>query len=796
MTPLYPSNYPNDVNCKSHVTSLTNQIGIYFLDFNLEQDFDLMNISVENGRGEIVNLINQYSGNVPPPNVTVPFKNITLDFSSDEMFSERGYWIRFKAISPDITTPTITTRQTTCGEDYNIQLGDVVYLTSPNYPRKYDNNLDCLWTFSATSRALLHIHFTSFGTEQNYDFIEVGKGNGPDTGIKLLNTYSGYFTPANITTSSPNAWITFHSDDLLPDSGFEVYVTAIPDLSTTYAPTTSTLGCSEDFFLPAGEEVDISTPNFPNNYASNLDCLWTFTTVDDTQLYISFLSFNSESIYDYVEAGDGLEPHSGETLLARHSGGSTPDDIVSEGSSAWITFHSDGSMVGRGFEATIAAVQGDDFGSGVDGESSYGGEDSVQSSCVRNYQLQTGQSVKLTSPNYPSNYDSQLDCIWTFSSTDGATLHVAFDSFDTETNYDFLEAGEGSEPLDAFKIIDHHSGRYIPVDFSASPSVWIRFHSDATITSKGFEATISAFQVLDPVTTTTQTLQTFNFGPILLNRCHRDYTLGIGDVVHVTSPSYPGDYANNLDCLWTFSTNRGSRLEVRFLNFDTEFGHDYLETGEGTEKTVESVLLRRQSGHIVPNDFTTQTTSVWISFHSDNSASNKGFEFTVTAVQHIEEVEVVPTTTPTVATTTVTTTTVTPTPVGCVRSYSLQIGETIAVTSPNYPMNYDNSLNCVWTFSTVDGAHLVIRFISFQTEQAYDYLDIGEGLNHLDLSMTTLRHQSGSTAPSDITTTSPNAWITFTSDTSINSVGFEVNITAVQPMAGNDAFTTTTKPVV
>lgn len=47
-------------------------------------------------------------------------------------------------------------------------------IQSPNYPRGYGNNLDCIYTIEVTSPGYaIDLRFTTFVVERNHDFVTV-----------------------------------------------------------------------------------------------------------------------------------------------------------------------------------------------------------------------------------------------------------------------------------------------------------------------------------------------------------------------------------------------------------------------------------------------------------------------------------------------------------------------------------------------------------------------------------------------------------------------------------------------
>ena len=49
------------------------------------------------------------------------------------------------------------------------------------------------------------------------------------------------------------------------------------------------------------------------------------------------------------------------------------------------------------------------------------------------------------------------------------------------------------------------------------------------------------------------------------------------------------------------------------------------------------------------------------------------------------------------------------------------------LSSPGYPNNYENNLNCLWTITAPWGFYVTIQIYDMDTETGYDFLYIVEG---------------------------------------------------------------------
>ncbi|XP_070548243.1 uncharacterized protein [Ptychodera flava] len=109
-------------------------------------------------------------------------------------------------------------------------------------------------------------------------------------------------------------------------------------------------------FLPPGNSLVIESPNYPNPYDNYLERTWVISTDEQYHFNASFNSFDTEERFDYVYVGEGFNPGD-KVLLNRHSGSYLPDDFVCMQAGMWITFLSDCSLTGSGFQLTVTSVR-------------------------------------------------------------------------------------------------------------------------------------------------------------------------------------------------------------------------------------------------------------------------------------------------------------------------------------------------------------------------------------------------------------------------------------------------------
>jgi len=82
-----------------------------------------------------------------------------------------------------------------------------------------------------------------------------------------------------------------------------------------------------------------------------------------------------------------------------------------------------------------------------------------------------------------------------------------------------------------------------------------------------------------------------------------------------------GMYADGQACSWTIST--GSAITIRFDEFSTERGYDYVKVYDGTSNS--GAVLGSFHGSSVPSAVTARSGSMFVEFTSDGSVVNPGF---------------------------------------------------------------------------------------------------------------------------------------------------------------------------
>ncbi|MBN3286785.1 NRP2 protein, partial [Polyodon spathula] len=235
-----------------------------------------------------------------------------------------------------------------CGGRLNAK--DAGYITSPGYPHEYPPHQRCEWVITApepTQKIVLNFnpHFELEKLDCRYDYIEIR--DGENESADLLGKHCNNIAPPAIISSGPVLYIKFASDYAHQGAGFslryEIYKTG-----SDY--------CSRNFTSLSGM---IESPEYPDKYPHNLDCIFIITVPPRMEVTLTFLTFDLENDpllsgegdckYDWLEVWDGL-PQVG-PLIGRYCGTKVPPEIQSSTGIVSLSFHTDMAVAKDGFSA-------------------------------------------------------------------------------------------------------------------------------------------------------------------------------------------------------------------------------------------------------------------------------------------------------------------------------------------------------------------------------------------------------------------------------------------------------------
>lgn len=479
-------------------------------------------------------------------------------FRSDNSTAHSGFEMTWNSIEP------------VCGGEIETTTYGIV--KSPGSPGNYPPNRDCVWTITAPPGKRLILHFYTMKIEVHetcyYDYLAIHAGSSTEE--PLLQKFCNTSHPEPLTTPSNEVTLNFHSDADNNDAGFQVHYTVVEGFP----------GCGGLFNARLGE---IGTPSVQNSYPANAVCDYVIDLHKESKIKIEFMSFDLEESngckFDYVEIYEGKSDQ-GE-LVGRWCGKTIPPVYKSQTNTLLIKFKSDWSNAGDGFRIRYETLCGGDF---------------EQDNGI------------ITSPSYPENYDKDRTCEYSIAAPLGKAINLEFSEFDVERNsypdcdYDRLEVYDGTDANST--QIGKFCGESAPKIISTLNHLFLRFESDSSITSHGFKANYSFFDV--------------GCGGILKK-----------DEGVIKSPIENERYQPNTDCTWVIVAPPGHVIMLTWASFDLEFSngckYDYVELFDNS--TNHGGLMGTYCGGNIPPSAFTNGNKMTIHFLSD-SDSNDNIGFT------------------------------------------------------------------------------------------------------------------------------------------------------------------------
>uniref|UniRef100_H2ZK53 CUB domain-containing protein n=1 Tax=Ciona savignyi TaxID=51511 RepID=H2ZK53_CIOSA len=623
-SPNYPSNYPNNADCRYRINagSSTRTITLTFSAFNLEGHsyckYDFVDIRV-GFKGNAATPVRKYCGSSTPAPITITGQQyVYIQFSTDGSVQRSGFRIQY-TISGISQTP-----------------GSTGLIKSPNYPSNYPKNTECKYRVnSGTSSNSIAFNFLAFNLEPNtqcrFDYLQVF--NGPTTILGSIGKYCGSTNPSTITRTTSYMSMKFKTDGSVTRSGFNVRY------SITGASSSSYKGCGLDglanckgemcnqlrnchltnMFFFVKSSGDIRSPNYPSNYPNNADCRYRINAGSSTRtITLTFSAFNLESHsyckFDYLEVFNGPTTTTGS--IGKYCGSTSPNIITQITSDMSMKFKTDGSITHSGFNVRYS-ISVKDYthagsyfpSSGVITSPSYPAN--YHNNAENNYTCSnlglTGPagytSPFYSSPNHPSNNPHNLDCYYRINAQSSSNvIKVTFQPFNLEKhsrcNFDYVAIYEGAN--NSSRLIGKLCGTNSSFSVKGRGQfMYMHYHTDSSVPSTGFR---------------------FKFS---LNLGGAPGSTGL-----IKSPNFPSNYPKNIECKYRVNSGVTSNsIAFLFLAFNLEPNpqcrYDYLQVFNGP--TTTSRLIGKYCGVTYPNSITQTTSDMSMKFKTDGSITHSGF---------------------------------------------------------------------------------------------------------------------------------------------------------------------------
>ncbi|XP_040824205.1 cubilin [Ochotona curzoniae] len=546
-SPFYPDAYPGERICRWTIFQPQGQVVLLnFTAFELGSSANCETDYVEIGNSSILDSHEnkKYCGTNIPPLITSIYNFLYVTFVKSSSTENHGFMATF------------STEDLVCGKVFTELRGTI---QSPGHPNIYPHGVNCTWHVFLQPGHLIGLTFKSFHLQFDYncsnDYLEI---YDTDSGTSL-GRFCGHSFPPFLISTGNSITLRFVADSDLAYEGFVIEYEALDESEV----------CIEDYTEESGT---LTSPNFPNNYPNNLNCIYRITVETGKQISLHFTNFSLEESYfgacvgDFVEIRDGGYENS--PLLGEYCGSNLPPRIISHSNKLWLRFKSDMLFSESGFSAHW---------------------DGSSTGCGGNLTTSTGT---FTSPNYPMPYYHSSECYWLLKASHGSPFKLEFLNFHLEYHpnctLDYLAVYDG--PSTSSHLLTQLCGaEKPPAILSTGDSMLLKLRTDEEQQGGGFEATYS------------QTCENV----VIVNQ-----TYGI-----LESIDFPNPYSNNQRCNWTIQATTGNTVNYTFSAFDLEYhtncSTDYLELYDGSQR------IGRYCGTNKPPPDGTTRSSLHVLFHTD-----------------------------------------------------------------------------------------------------------------------------------------------------------------------------------
>ncbi|XP_059613843.1 cubilin homolog [Phlebotomus argentipes] len=555
------TSYAESVNCRWLISAPAgHNVQITWINFQIESEDSCAYDYVQffDNSTHPARSVGKFCGSRTPPVINSVETMMTVVFVTDESVNEGSF--SFMVTFVDMSK--------SCGGNFYMSFG---YIRSPGYPEPYMNDRQCEWVISVENGAQIELKANSFDLEEHheceFDYVEVRNGGRADS--PLVGIYCGKKFPSTIRSFSNQVYVKFVSDSSRPESGFEL------EWDGTIT------GCGGTLTAPRGSIV---SPNYPEPYAENAQCIWKITVSAGSVVQIIFsdldLERSQDCVYDYLEVFDGRDASS--VSLGRFcSAEDHPLHLQTSSNFAMIRMRTDYSAQGRGFNLRY------------------------NTNCNR--EIESVEETIIESPNFPNAYPHSLNCLWTIRVPLGNRISITFLHFDLENGdtsedeasckFDYLMIEEKVNSVEVVKKTKHCDKA--PEHFiSAGEVVEVSFVTDISISHTGFRL---EFHIE-------------GCGGFLRN-----------PTGSISSPNYPGLYPHHVHCYWLILAPFGHSIELTISDFHLEAAdqcsYDGLRIFNSDNMTI-TTLCHVQTK---PTTYTSNGAIMNLYFYTDMSIAGKGF---------------------------------------------------------------------------------------------------------------------------------------------------------------------------
>ena len=566
---------------------------------------------------------------------------------------------------------------------------------------------ECEWQLTCSDSSLAPtLTFTEFHTEAHYDFLHVYdslEGSGNNFALH------GTTIPEPLAVSGSSAIVVYSSDGSVNGNGFRAEFSC-----GTPAPLDVNDGPCSD----AG--VTLTDSGTVAHTAESIDhnqlCNWELQCSNAEHVpQLQFSAFHTETWYDVVVLYDGQS--SAELNYLHGSLETTQRTYEGVTSSMRVTYSSDGSVSGDGFDALFTCQEPTDVASDAD-------------PCTTGVTLTDSGIISHT------NLGNHDECTWVMECSDAETVpQLTVTTLHTESDWDYLYVFDSPDSSGPAHRLHGTEAPAEPIITSQS-GAFVHYASDGSLNGEGIEAQFECVPLPPGV---------YSDDP-----CQEDGVLLIDSAAIDFVPE-----GNDQDCHWTVECSDATQVPVlTFTSFQTEANFDYVYLYDSASATGESVAFH---GTDVPDDpLAASGPAGHVRYVSDYSVNGDGFQASfqcatggppggpsLVDAAGLEDHER-----------------------AC--SGGVEVGAGDSVELPSYAAD----ASCSWTIAC-PFAPVVLTFTDLDIEQGWDFIHLYDGEDSAAASIgDPISGQQSDGWPGPQASSGVTMFVQFTSDGSVERPGF------------------------
>ncbi|TXB65777.1 T9SS type A sorting domain-containing protein [Vicingus serpentipes] len=339
-------------------------------------------------------------------------------------------------------------------------------------------------TYCSDAGNCIQIDFNSFNTESGYDYLDIY--DGPNTSSTLIGSYSGTSLPNGGTITSSTGCLTFvfDSDGSSVRDGWDASISCV---ACPTPPTNDDCGSATALTVNTDENCTTTTSATLNLATASSDANSCGATIDDDDVWFSFVAVNSTHYIDltnitgsftnlYLSVYTGTCGSLGNAILCSNDDLGSTLTSLTPGTTYYVRVYTNTTTGGQNTDFDICVYS----------------DPPPISTCTGNYYDSGGSGGQYS--------DSEL-IEQTYCSDAGNCIQIDFNSFNTESGYDYLDIYDG--PNTSSPLIGSYSGTSLPNGGTISSStgcLTFVFDSDGSSVRDGWDASISCVACPTPPT--------------------------------------------------------------------------------------------------------------------------------------------------------------------------------------------------------------------------------------------------------------------------------------------------------